>query len=135
MSNTQTIRDLYAAFLRGDVATILAHLADDVVWDNSSVGSNECPWNGNFSGKANVPGFFKAVGDSLDFGAGVFNPHTFVESGNTVAVVLSLESRVKKNDRRVKSDAVHVWTLDDAGLVTRYQHFNDTAKELAAWKP
>jgi uncharacterized protein len=66
MANTQTIQNIYAAFSRGDVPTILSHLADDVVWDNSGVASKECPWNGNFRGKAKVPGFFTAVGDNLD---------------------------------------------------------------------
>jgi ketosteroid isomerase-like protein len=134
MTNTQTIQNIYAAFGRGDVATILSHLADDVVWDNSGVASKECPWNGNFSGKAKVPGFFQAVGEHLDFESGVFNPHTFVETGHTVAVVLRLESTLKTRGKKLKNDAVHVWTFNDKGLVQRYQHFNDTAQELAAWK-
>ena len=96
--------------------------------------SKECPWNGNFSGKAIVPGFFKAVGDHLDFSVGVFEPRTFVESGNTVAVVLRLESRLKKNGQALKNDCVHVWTFNDKGQVTRYQHFNDTASELTCWR-
>lgn len=133
MSNTQTVQELYAAFNRGDVPTILSLLTDDVVWDNSGVASRECPWNGNFSGKANVPGFFAAVGENIDFGVGVFDPHTFVESGNTVAVVLRLESELRKNGKRLANDSVHVWTFNADGLVTRYQHFNDTAQELAAW--
>ena len=134
MTNTQTTQNIYGAFGRGDVATILGYVADDVAWDNSMVASKECPWNGNFSGKANVPGFFKAVGDNLDFSVGVFDPHTFVESGNTVGVVLRLESRLKKNGLLLKNDSVHVWTFDDQGLVKRYQHFNDTAMELAVWR-
>ena len=54
MTNTQTIQALYAAFGRGDVATILSCVTDDVDWNNSGVASRECPWNGNFSGKANL---------------------------------------------------------------------------------
>ena len=133
MTNTQTIQNLYAAFGRGDIATILSYVADDVVWDNSQVASKACPWNGNFSGKANLPGFFMAVGDNLDFGVGKFDPHTFVESGSNVMVALRLESRLKKNGSTLKNDSVHHWTFNEKGLVTRYQHFNDTAQELAAW--
>ncbi|HVT41174.1 MAG TPA: nuclear transport factor 2 family protein [Gemmatimonadaceae bacterium] len=132
MSHTQTIQSLYAAFGKGDVPTILAALTDDVDWNNDRVASKECPWNGNFSGKKKVPGFFKAVGDNFDFA--VFDPHTFVETGNTVAVVLRLESTLKKNGKSLKNDAVHVWTFDKGGKVSRYRHFNDTAQELAAWK-
>ncbi len=134
MSNTETVQGVYAAFGRGDLPAILECLADDVVWDNSGVASRECPWNGEFNGKANVPGFFAAVGENLDFEVGTFEPRTFVESGNTVAVVLRLESQLRTNGRRLENDSVHVWTFDDSGLISRYQHFNDTAQELAAWR-
>ena len=63
----------------------------------------------------------------------LLGPVTFVESGNTVMVALRLESVLKKNGRALKNDSVHHWTFDDNGLVKRYQHFNDTAQELAAW--
>jgi len=63
MSNEQTVKDVYSAFQRGDVAAIVACVADDVDWRNDGVESRECPWNGNFSGKANLPGFFKALGE------------------------------------------------------------------------
>ena len=132
MTNTETIQSLYAAFGRGDVQTILGHLADNVDWDNSRVASKECPWNANFSSKAHLPGFFKAVGDNLDLPG--FDPHTFVESGNHVVVLLRIEGRVKKNGHAFKNDAVHVWTFNNHGLVSTYRHYNDTAMELAAWR-
>ena len=130
MSHTQTIQTIYAAFGRGDVPAILGHLTDDVDWNNDRVASKECPWNGNFSGKVNVPGFFKAVADHFDFE--VFEPRAFMESGNHVAVLLRLESRLKKNGQPLKNDTVHFWTFTDRGLVSAYRHFNDTAMELAA---
>src|SRR5258707_14816175 len=39
----------------------------------------ECPWNGNFSGKANLPGFFKAVAQNLDIK--VFDVQAMAASG------------------------------------------------------
>jgi ketosteroid isomerase-like protein len=132
MSNTKTIQNLYEAFGRGDVVTILSYLTDDVDWNNSGVASKECPWNGDFSGKGQVPAFFKTVDDNLEFG--VFNPHTFVDSGDHVAVVLRIESHLKKNGHALKNDCVHIWTFDQAGKVSKYRHFNDTAAELAAWR-
>lgn len=132
MSNEQTIRDVYAAFLRGDLAAILAHVADDVDWRNDAVESKECPWNGNFSGKANLPGFFKAVGDNLDFS--MFDIKAIAASGSFVAAYLRLESTLRKNGRSLKNDSVHFWTFNDSGQIARYRHFNDTAQELAAWR-
>jgi uncharacterized protein len=132
MSYEQTVKDLYAAFQRGDVAAIVRLVADDVDWRNDRVESRECPWNGNFSGKANVPGFFKAVGEHLDIS--VFDVQAVVGSGLLVAVYLRIESTVRKNGRSLKNDAVHFWTFDDSGYIKRYRHFNDTAAELAAWR-
>lgn len=132
MSNTTTIQRIYEAFGRGDVATILSNLSDDVDWNNSAVASKECPWNGDFTGKAQVPAFFKVIGDNLAFG--VFDPHTFIESDNHVAVLLHLESQLARNGQTLKNESVHVWGFDSDGKVNKYRHFNDTAAELAAWR-
>jgi ketosteroid isomerase-like protein len=130
-SNTDTIKAVYDAFNRGDIPAIVSLCSDQVDWDNSRVHSNEVPWNGNFSGKSRLPGFFTAVGDNLEFSA--FNPHTFVESGDNVIVLLRLESTLKKNGRALKNDAVHAWKVSD-GKIVSYRHYNDTAQELAAWR-
>ena len=132
MSNEQTVKDVYAAFQRGDVASILGRVADDVDWRNDGVESRECPWNGNFSGKASLPGFFKAVGDHLEIR--VFDVKAIAASGSHVAVQLRIESTLKKNGRSLKNDAAHFWTFNDRGQIARYRHFNDTAAELAAWR-
>ena len=86
MSNEQTVKDLYAAFQRGDVAAIVALVADDVDWRNDRVASRECPWNGDFSGKAKLPGFFKAVAEHLNIS--VFDVQSIVAAGPSVAVYL-----------------------------------------------
>lgn len=132
MSNEQSIKDLYAAFQRGDVGAIVACVADDVDWRNDRVESRECPWNGDFSGKARLPGFFQAVGEHLDIS--VFDVQAMAVSGALVAVYLRIESTVRKNGRSLKNDAVHFWTFNDSGQIARYRHFNDTAAELVAWR-
>ncbi len=132
MTNTEAVQSIYAAFLRGDVAAIQGMVSETVRWDNSMVASHECPWNADFSGRSRLPGFFKAVGDNVTFS--MFEPQSYIASGNQVAALLHLESTVNKNGRRQANDVVHVWTFDDEGLVTSYRHYNDTAQELAAWR-
>jgi len=132
MSNSQTIQTLYDAFSRQDMAGILALVADDVDWNNEGVASKECPWNGNFSGKAKLPGFFQAVGECLDIR--VFSPQTFVEQGDHVVVLLRIESTVRQTGKPLLNDAVYVWRLDGSGKVSRYRHYNDTAAEIVAWR-
>ena len=94
--------------------------------------SKECPWNGNFSGKANVPGFFKAVGENLDLP--VFDVKAIAASGANVAVQLRIEGKVRRNGRAWANDVVHFWTFNPRGQIASYRHFNDTAAELAAWR-
>ena len=132
MSNEQTVKDLYAAFQRGDVAAILGYVTDDVDWRNDEVESRECPWNGNFSGKTALPGFFKTLADELDFK--LFTPKRVVAAGDAVAVHLRIESVVRRTGRPLKNDVVHLWTFDGSGRVASYRHFNDTAAEIAAWR-
>lgn len=132
MSNEQTVQDIYAAFERQDVTAILAVVADDVDWRNDGVASKECPWNGNFSGKANVASFFKVVGENLDLP--VFEVKTITASGTFVAVHLRIEGTVRPTGRSLKNDAVHFWGFNSRGQVSSYRHYNDTAAELAAWR-
>ena len=132
VNHTQTVQRLYGCFQRGDVASIVAQCAENVDWRNDEVASRECPWNGNFSGRKNLPAFFKAVGDSLEFS--LFEPRTFVEQGNYLCVQLRIESTVRRTGKAIKDDAIHLWTFDARGLITRYRHFNDTAAELNAYR-
>ncbi len=132
MNNEQTVKAVYDAFQKGDVPGIQALVSDDVDWNNDRVESRECPWNGNFSDKNNLPGFFKAVGEQLDIT--VFDVQSMAASGSFVAVYLRIESTVRKTGRALKNHAVHYWTFNDRGQITRYRHFNATAAELAAWR-
>ncbi len=132
MSHEQTVKDVYAAFQRQDVPAIQAMVADDVDWRNDGVASKECPWNGNFSGKSKLPGFFKAVGEHLDIR--VFDVKSIAASGLCVAVHLRIESQVRKTGRALQNDVVHFWTFNDRGQIASYRHYNDTAAELAAWR-
>ena len=132
VNHTQTVQRLYGCFQRGDVASIVAQCTENVDWRNDRVASSECPWNGNYSGRKNLPGFFKAVADSLEFS--LFEPRTFIEQGNHLCVELSIESTIRKTGKTIKNDALHLWSFDAKGLVTRYRHFNDTAAELSAYR-
>src|SRR5262245_62782674 len=111
MNNEQTVRDVYAAFQRGDVAGIVARVSDDVDWRNDGVESRECPWNGNFGGRANLPGFFTVVARELDIV--VFDVKAIATSGLHVAAQLRIESTVRKTGRPLKNDVVHFWTFND----------------------
>ena len=63
-TNIKTVQSLYEAFGRGDIGFILDQLTDDVDWA-SCPDSNIAPWRGIHRGKAEVPNFFKALGENI----------------------------------------------------------------------
>ena len=59
--NAKLVQDLYAAFGRGDIPTILKALSSDVQWFNS--GSSGIPYAGKRQGVDQVAQFFQALSD------------------------------------------------------------------------
>jgi ketosteroid isomerase-like protein len=125
MSNADTIKEMYAAFGRGDVATILGKLDDNVEWD-VEIPVNGVPWLEPRRGKNEVPAFFEAL-RPLTFTT--FDPHTWFESGDKVMVLLHLEVDNTKTGKHYSFPYEgHLWTFNSAGKVTKYQHITDTAQ-------
>lgn len=128
-SNVQTVQNIYDAFGRGDVPSILGHLREDIDWDYGIVDAG-VPWLRARKGIGEVPGFFESLG-ALDFQK--FQPQTFLESGNIVVVLIDLEVVVKATGRPVEEkDEVHIWHFDDEGKVMRFCHRVDTHKHWLA---
>jgi ketosteroid isomerase-like protein len=80
----ETIQSIYEAFGRGDIGFILGQLTDDVDWA-SCPDSDIAPWHGIHRGKAEVPNFFKALGDTLQITE--FTPLSFASNETDVMVV------------------------------------------------
>ena len=62
--NVHAVEAIFDAFRRGDIPYILDQLTDDVHFVAHLDPS--VPWSGDYSGKADVPGFFQAIGSSVD---------------------------------------------------------------------
>jgi hypothetical protein len=60
VSDTESLRALYQAFGRGDVATILDKLDDAIEWE-TTVPVPDVPWLQARRGKANIVGFFESM--------------------------------------------------------------------------
>ena len=129
--NAATVARIYEAFGRGDVPAILERLADDVAWEE---------WRDSFAQRAGVPylmprhgraaaaGFFEIVGTwtVLDF-----TVLDVIGNGRQVAVELQAEFALPGGGR-FADEEIHLWTFDEEGRVTRFRHYLDTAKHIAA---
>lgn len=122
------VRSLYAAFAKGDVAAILAGLADDVDWE--IVGPRAaCPCYGKRKGKQSVAEFFKEIGERHDYKA--FTPQEYHASGNTVIVLGRHEMTLRRTGRAFAADWVHVFRLD-GGKVSSFRELTDSAAYVEA---
>ena len=96
MAYAETVRQMYEAFGRGDISSILAALAEDVEWEYGEA-STDVPWLQPRRGRAAVAGFFEALG-ALDFHS--FQPKTLLEAGPIVVALIDNEEATLKTFRR-----------------------------------
>lgn len=130
-SLTAIVGAIYAAFGRGDVAGILAHLADDVEWEYG-VSSTDVPWLQPLWGRDAVPGFFQVFAESVEVHR--FEVKALLEGADLVVAIIDLEFTVRATGRRVvEEDEAHIWRFAD-GKVTRFRHRADTHQQQLAWE-
>jgi uncharacterized protein len=130
MSNIETVQQLYAAFGRGDISTILQLVSPDVAWDNAG-DHRDIPWLAPRRGRAEVAGFFEALEHLV---VHHFEPKTFLASGDLVIVLIDEEVTVKRTGKRIReSDQVHLWSFDENGSIVRHRQRVDTHRHWLAY--
>ena len=131
--NVQTVKNMYAAFKRGDIEAILESCSEDVEWSADNIGAGEFPWAGVRHGHAGARQFFAEVAEHIQID--VYEQLDFLASDNQVAVVNRQEMTLKKNGQKVIfPEAINLWTIGAAGKVTRLSSAMDPTELLAAWR-
>ena len=120
--NIQVVQGIYEAFGRGDVQAILDQLANDVDFA-SEPDSKVAPWHGRRS-KAEVPDFFRALGETIDVTE--FTPLSITSNDTDVMAVIRFGMVVKATGKSGTMDIHHWWRLRD-GKVVLYRGTEDTA--------
>jgi ketosteroid isomerase-like protein len=129
--NAAAVAEIYAAFGRGDVPAILATLADDVAWDewqDSFAQRAGVPYLAPRAGRDDVAGFFGELATMTVLDFAVLD---IIGSGRQVAAEVRA-SFALPNGGRFADEELHLWTFDDRGRVSRFRHYCDTAKHIAA---
>jgi uncharacterized protein len=129
-ANVTLAETLYAAFKRGDIAPIIAAMADDVVWtvhgrpkDHPALGTTKTP--------AGVQKFFGIIADMQT--ATDFSPREFHATGDKVFVLGHYDWTFRKSGKTVSADWVHIFTIK-GGKVTSFDEFTDTAQFAEAMR-
>lgn len=125
IDNVRTIQGIYDAFARQDLERLLESVAEATRWDFNG-GSEEVPWHAPVTSRKELPAFFAALAEHVDFEA--FEPRELMPSGPHVIVDVRMRYRVKSTGRRVEQQQLQWWTLDGDRRVSRLRHFEDTAQ-------
>lgn len=130
-----TITAIYEAFGKGDIPTILGHMADDVQWEawaDNTAQKAGVPWLQARQGKEGVLAFFQYLGTQMQVKD--FQVLSIMDGGNQVAVEFVIEVDLPALGTQYRDEEIHLWSLNAAGKVTRLRHYTDTAKHIAAAK-
>jgi uncharacterized protein len=129
-ANITLVQSLYAAFGRGDVATIIAALDPNVDWTVNGR-SSDYPMLGNWKTPAKVQEFFQGVDQYEKFTD--FSPRDFYAVDERVFVLGHYAGSIKKTGKPFASDWVHIFTIRN-GKVLAFREFNDTHQFVAAYR-
>jgi ketosteroid isomerase-like protein len=127
--NIALIQTVFDAFGRGDIQTILNHLADDVDWRLETTATN-IPFAGVRRGKQEVAGFFQLLGTTAE--QHDLEISDYVADGDHV-IALGRFSAVVKTTGKKLDGAVALAFKVEGGKITRFLDFVDSANASAAY--
>lgn len=127
--NVEFVQRMYDAFSRGDIQTIMDHLAEDVEW--IAEGPSSVAYFGKMKGPAEVQSkFFGGLaGTQEDMKLTITD---FVAQGDKVATFGRYSARVKATGKRFDAFVGHLFVVRD-DKVTRFLNLGDTAAVAAAY--
>jgi ketosteroid isomerase-like protein len=129
--NIKVIMNVYDAFGRGDVATILDALADDVDWA-ADTASTAAPWYGVKHGKAGVTEFFEQFGSTMEVEE--FRPVSFAANETDVHTVVAHRAKSRATGKTATMNLHHYFKFAD-GKVAYYRGSEDSALTAEILQP
>ena len=125
MDNVSLLKNLYAAFGRGDIPSVLAALSADIEWHQAE-GNPYMPSGEAWVGPdAVLKNLFTRLGTEWDDFA--VHPGSFHGAGGSVIVEARYSGTYKSTGKSMDVQVCHVWDVKD-GKVARFQQYVDTAK-------
>jgi len=127
-NNAAKVAEMYEAFGRGDIQTILDNLDDSCEWIGA--GGEYTPQGGTYKGKE-AANFFKRLGEGVEFTA--FNPIAIHNIGDNEVVAFGFMSgNSRKTGKPSSSDWAMHFKFNDEGKVVYFQDFFNTAAAYVA---
>ena len=125
MGNVEHIGELYNAFARGDLPTVLGAMDPNIEWREAEGNPYEPSGNAWVGPDAIVENLFMKLATEWD--GFTVNPKEFHDAGDTVVVEARYTGTHKATGKNLDAQVCHVFRLRD-GKVTSFQQFVDTAQ-------
>ena len=114
--NVGVIQQLYQAFGRGDVPTVLSLVDANATWVNP-YGKGHFPgqWGKPCRGHNEIAAFFTAINEAVEVQG--FDPYEMIADGDKVVVLIKWNGLVRKTGNPFAVMLVHVWTLREGKVI------------------
>ena len=125
MSNVQVARDLYDAFNRGDIATVMGMFSPRIEWREAEGNPYEPSGTAWVGPDAIMQSLFVKMGSDWD--GFTVHPKDFHDAGDTVVVEGRYTGTHKATGKTLDAQVCHVLRFR-ASKLTSFQQFMDTAQ-------
>ena len=123
MSGAQLLTELYEAFGRGDVPTVLGAMDSEIRWHEAE-GNPYMPSGEAWVGPdAVLNNLFMKLGEDWD--GFTVHPASFHDAGDVVVVEGRYTAQHNESGKPIDAQFCHVWSLKD-GKITKFQQYTDT---------
>jgi len=120
LSNIDSIKQVYQAFAKGDVPTVLGVLSPEIDWTEAE----GFPYAGTYHGpRAVLEGVFMRLGSEWNGFAAIADE--FIDGGDTVVVLGKYSGTYKKTGKSFQANFAHVSKMQD-GKGIRFIQYVDT---------
>ena len=126
MSNLEVIKNLYAAFARGDGPAVVGAMNTAIVWNEAehSIYADRNPYVGPDAIGGGI--FFRFATEWDGFQV---VPEAFHDAGETIVATGRYHGTYKATGSVVDAQFAHLWTLKD-GKVAAFQQYTDTTQPV-----
>jgi ketosteroid isomerase-like protein len=128
-ARVETVQDLYAAYGRGDMPALLDTLDEAVDWAAEAAG-DAVPWYGRYTGRAQVPAFFAAIGSTVTVTE--FDVVGIASNDSDVIATVHWTYRVNATGRTASMYMQHWFRFRD-GKIVFFRGSEDSAQSVRAF--
>jgi len=130
VNNATLVAEMFDAFKKGDIDTLLSHMHPDIIWISS--GSDPIPQAGTYRGREETATFFSKMAKAITFTE--FVPQKIVNADeHTVVSIGNFAGTVNATGKEFRSRFVMIDEFDDDGLVTKFTDYYDTQNAANAY--